>query len=382
LAVLKKRSNLHWPADLYLEGSDQHRGWFQSSLLTAVITNDQAPYKEVLTHGFVVGQDGKKISKSDGKPQTADYFVKKFGADIIRLWVASIDFRHDIPISDEIMKHIADSYRTLRNTLRFQISNLADFDPEKDAVAYASLEPIDRWALHRTAELLRKVTEAYDDMEFHRAYQQITHFCTVTLSAAYHDLLKDRLYTFAANSPARRSSQTVLHQIFHVLTRILAPILSFTADEAWAYGEENRDFTENSVHLQDWPEAPAEWTDPKLSNEIEALLEFRDEVNDHLEVCRQKKEIGKSLDATVKIRGKFDDPTFVRLTDYEPFLPELFIVSDVVLDSQETGPISISASHAEGDRCQRCWRWVPELSEIAEGVEVCPRCLEAIKPDN
>lgn len=378
LAVLKKRSDLHWPADLYLEGSDQHRGWFQSSLLTSVITNGQAPYKEVLTHGFVVGQDGKKISKSDGKPQNADYFVKKFGADIIRLWVASIDFRHDIPISDEIMKHIAESYRTLRNTLRFQISNLADFDPKTDQIEYSALEPIDRWALHKTADLLRKVTQAYDDMEFHRAYQQITHFCTVTLSAAYHDLLKDRLYTFAANSPARRSSQTVLHQIFRVLTRILAPILSFTADEAWAYSEANRDFVKNSVHLQDWPEAPAEWTDLQLSRDIEELLEFRDQVNDHLETCRQKKEIGKSLDATVKIHGKFDDPTFVRLSEYERFLPELFIVSEVLLEAQETDQISISASHAEGVRCQRCWRWVPELSETTPGVEVCSRCTEAL----
>lgn len=378
LAVLKKRSNLQWPADLYLEGSDQHRGWFQSSLLTSVITTGQAPYKKVLTHGFVVGADGKKISKSDGKPQTADYFVGKFGADVIRLWVASIDFRNDIPISDEILKHVADSYRTLRNTLRFQISNLFDFDPASHAVEHASLDPIDRWALHETAKLVSQVTEAYDDFEFHRAYQQLTHFCTVTLSATYHDLLKDRLYTFAANSSERRSSQTALHQIFSTLVRLLAPVITFTADEAWAYATGDQDFTAESVHLQEWPTPPEEWTDPQLDQEINRLLAFRDQVNDKLEACRQEKEIGKSLDAAVVITGKPDDSTIQLLERYASFLPELFIVSKVDFKTGEAEQVEISATHAAGQRCPRCWRWVPALSPVAEAVEVCPRCAEAI----
>lgn len=380
LAVLKKNPNLSWPADLYLEGSDQHRGWFQSSLLTSVIVTGEAPYKSVLTHGFVVGQDGKKISKSDGKPQTADYFVGKFGADVIRLWVASIDFRNDVPISEEILKHVADSYRTLRNTLRFQISNLFDFDPKTDAVEFSALDPIDRWALHQTASVVQQVTEAYDAFEFHRAYQILIQFCTVTLSASYHDLLKDRLYTFAADSHSRRSSQTALHHIFENLVRMLAPVLTFTADEAWAYSRSNSDFAERGIHVQDWPTPPAEWTNPELEAEIESLLKFRETVNDKLEVCRQNKEIGKSLDAQVTIKGNAEEPTMALLKRFEAFLPELFIVSQVIVhaSSQETIETQVSASHSPGVRCSRCWRWVPAVSTISNSVEVCPRCAEAV----
>lgn len=378
LAVLKKRPNLQWPADLYLEGSDQHRGWFQSSLLTSIIATGQAPYKKVLTHGFVVGADGKKISKSDGKPQTADYFVRKFGADVIRLWVASIDFRNDIPISDEILNHVADSYRTLRNTLRFQISNLFDFDPAQHALPYADLDPIDRWALHQTSKLVREVTAAYEDLEFHRAYQQLTHFCTVTLSAIYHDLLKDRLYTAAPHLPARRSSQTAIQQIFDTLVRLLAPVITFTADEAWAYAAQDQDFVDQGVHLQSWPAPPPEWTAPEIDLEIRALLEFRDQVNDKLEACRQKKEIGKSLDAAVAIEGNPEDTTMGLLQRYKSFLPELFIVSQVDLTSAETPHVEPSARHAAGVRCPRCWRWVPSLSKVTDGIEVCPRCEEAL----
>ncbi len=378
LAVLKKNPELRWPADLYLEGSDQHRGWFQSSLLTSVIVTGEAPYKSVLTHGFVVGQDGKKISKSDGKPQTADYFVGKFGADIIRLWVASIDFRNDVPISEEILKHVADSYRTLRNTLRFQISNLFDFDPEKNAVPYADLDPIDRWALHQTATVVKQVTEAYDAYEFHRVYQLLTQFCTVTLSAIYHDLLKDRLYTLAADSHSRRSSQTAIHHIFNSLARILAPVLTFTADEAIAYARADSDFTEQSVHLQNWPETPAEWTDSSLAADMEGLLKFRETVNDKLETCRQNKEIGKSLEAEVLVEGNPGHPVMDLLRRYEAFLPELFIVSQVQLSSREIPDPLVSARHASGDRCPRCWRWVETLSSKSGDVEVCPRCAEAV----
>jgi len=378
LAVLRSRPQLRWPADLYLEGSDQHRGWFQSSLLTSVIVTGEAPYKQVLTHGFVVGQDGKKISKSDGKPQTADYFVGKFGADIIRLWVASIDFRNDIPISEEILKHVAESYRTLRNTLRFQISNLFDFDPNKDALPYGELDPIDRWALHQTAEMVKQVTSAYDAYEFHRGYQVLTQFCTVTLSAVYHDLLKDRLYTFAAKSKARRSSQTAIHLIFDTLSRVMAPVLTFTADEAWSYSSANADFAESSIHVQDWPTPPAEWTNPKLDDEIASLLKFRESVNEKLEACRQSKEIGKSLDATLRIGGNPDGSTMALLQRYEAFLPELFIVSQVQLNAEKSDETSIQATHADGIRCPRCWRWVTALSEVSSGVEVCSRCAEAV----
>ena len=252
----------HWPADLYLEGSDQHRGWFQSSLWTGVIAYGGAPYKTVLTHGFIVDEERKKISKSSTyeKPQTSDAYIAEYGADVMRLWIASQNFRDDIPISKEILSHVGETYRLFRNTFRFQLSNLFDFDPARDAVPVGQMDTLDRWALHQTAELLRQCTAAYDAYEFHRVYQLCNQFCAVTLSATYHDILKDRLYTLGAAHPLRRSSQTALHHIFQTLVRILAPIITFTADEAWSFATAGTEYAEGSVHLQDWPWRRAEWT--------------------------------------------------------------------------------------------------------------------------
>ncbi len=376
LAVLKKRKNLHWPADLYLEGSDQHRGWFQSSLLVAMATEGAAPFKKVLTHGFVVGADGRKISKSDGKPETAESYLNQFGADVIRLWVASIDLRNDAPISDEILKHVGDTYRSLRNTLRFQISNLYDFEPEKHRVPHASLDAVDQWALAKTAELCRQATAAYDAFEFQRVYQLCNQFSTVTLSATYHDILKDRLYTLGADDPLRRSSQTAIHDIFGCLVRILAPILTFTADEAWSYAHGDRDLSDSPVHLEDWPVIPEEWKRSSAAEDVDQLLKLRSQVLDQLEAARQSKQIGKSLEASVVIRMPADSPSRALLERYESFLPELFIVSAVSIGFAEESNIEVQ--HAEGKRCPRCWRWVFELMKDDDETGMCPRCTEAV----
>ncbi|MEX2382755.1 MAG: isoleucine--tRNA ligase [Opitutales bacterium] len=378
LAVLKKRPDLQWPADLYLEGSDQHRGWFQSSLWTAMATEGAPPYKTVLTHGFVVDQDGRKISKSDGKPQTAESYVNQFGADIVRLWVASIDFRSDAPISQEILKHVADTYRSLRNTLRFQISNLFDFDSKTDRVSYDSMDAIDQWALHHTAELVKQTTAAYDNFEFQRVYQLCNQFCAVTLSATYHDLLKDRLYTLAPNAHPRRSSQTAIHDIFNVLVKLLAPILTFTADEAWAYALADEDFVDSSIHLQKWPEPPKEWNNTLRSNEIDSLLEFRGQVYEKLEEARMSKTIGKSLEASIHISAPAASSVSRLLENYRAFLPELFIVSEVQFESVPEDDFTVRVKHADGSRCPRCWRWVPELVSFEDETDMCPRCAKSL----
>ncbi len=385
-AVLRRgKGGTSWPADLYLEGSDQHRGWFQSSLWTSVIAFDAAPYRAVLTHGFIVDEEQKKISKSSSyqKPQTSDAYIAEHGADVIRLWIASQDFRDDIPISKEILSHVGETYRLIRNTLRFQISNLFDFEAPRDAVAPEDMDALDRWALHQTAELSRACGAAYDAYEFHRVYQLCNQFCSVTLSATYHDILKDRLYTLGTSNPLRRSSQTAIHGIFRVLARLLAPVIPFTTDEAWSFAGSNVEFGEGSVHLQDWPEAPASWTLGDAGGDFGSILRMRAKVTEAIEPLRAAGRIGKSLDAAVTLHVPEADPmrdVFVRNLGA---LPEIFIVSDVkVRPTTEHGsPFAVSVSPCSElglVRCPRCWRWVPSLvaSPIAE---VCPRCAEALR---
>jgi isoleucyl-tRNA synthetase len=383
-AVLKHgQGGTHWPADLYLEGSDQHRGWFQSSLWCSVIASGGAPYKAVLTHGFIVDKNRQKISKSSTyqKPQTADAYIAQYGADVIRLWIASQDFRDDIPVDDEILKNVGEAYRLFRNTFRFQLSNLFDFDPAKHAVPVARMDALDRWALHQTAALIEQCTQAYDAYEFHRVYQLCNQFCSVTLSAVYHDILKDRLYTLGAAHPLRRSSQTAIQAIFDALVKILAPVLTFTADEAWSFARTGKEYSEDSVHLQDWPVAPADWTDVELAAEFASLLMYRMQATEQLEVQGRKTgAIGKSLDATLKISVSHNEPIGSVLTKYQTFLPEFLIVSAVVLETHSGPGIDTLVFRAEsgGDRrCPRCWRWVPALHSHAQG-EVCPRCTEAL----
>ena len=390
-----------WPADLYLEGSDQHRGWFQSSLWTSVIAFDAAPYKAVLTHGFIVDKARQKISKSSTyqKPQTSDAYVATHGADVIRLWIASQDFRDDIPVDDEILKNVGESYRLLRNSLRYQLSNLFDFDPAKDAVPVEQVDALDRWALHQTAALVNECTKAYDAYEFHRVYQLCNQFCAVTLSAVYHDILKDRLYTLGTDTPLRRSSQTAIHHIFHALVRLLAPILTFTCDEAWCHATFNSDFPPpdsqlsalssqlTSIHLQDWPVAPTSWTNADTAADIAELLKVRALVNESIEPHRAAGKLGKSLDAAVTLTAAAGSPEFRVLEKHRGFLAELFIVSHVTLAPSAATPegapaVSVSVqpcSELGFVRCPRCWRWVPALEATAHG-DLCPRCVAALKP--
>ena len=380
-AVLQKRSNLKWPADLYLEGSDQHRGWFQSSLWTSVIVDKAAPYKSLLTHGFIVKEDGTKLSKSDGAARPLNEWIEGYGADIIRLWICSQDYRGDVPVSDKIVKNVANNYRNLRNTLRFQIGNLHDFNPATDAVPLDQLNALDKWALNELAQLVRKVTEAYDLYEFHRAFKDfIDPFVANTLSATYHDVLKDRLYTRSPSDPLRRSSQTAIHIIFSVFTRLIAPLVPFTADEAWSYAQNDSNFGDQVIALADWPVVDPAWDDAETASDISALRSFLStQVNERLEGLRQQKTIGQSLDAKVVITGSSSDPDFARLQKYANDLPELFILSQVTLiESSESNELSVEVAHADGVRCPRSWRWVPELVETENWGAVSPRCAEIL----
>ena len=380
-AVLQKRPNLSWPADLYLEGSDQHRGWFQSSLWTSVIADKAAPYKNLLTHGFIVKEDGTKLSKSDGAARPLNEWIKGYGADIIRLWICSQDYRGDVPVSDNIVKNVANNYRNIRNTLRYQIGSLYDFDPATDAVPLAELHSVDKWALNELAQLVRNVTEAYEAYEFHRAFKEfIDPFCSNTLSATYHDILKDRLYTAAPDDPLRRSSQTAIAIIFDVFTRLIAPLLPYTSDEAWSFSKNDSDFTEKPIALEAWPKVDDAWDNEEIASEIAVLRTFLSEyVNEPLEQLRQDKVIGQSLDAKAVITGKAGNPTFDLLKKYEADLPELFILSQVaVTETADAEELTVTADHADGVRCPRSWRWVPELVDTEEWGPVSPRCADAL----
>ncbi len=378
-AVLQREDILKWPADLYLEGSDQHRGWFQSSLWTSMIADGRPPYENLLTHGFVVDGNGRKISKSDGKPQTADSYIARFGADVVRLWVCSEDFRNDVPLSEEIFKQVTQIYRSLRNTLRFQLGNLHDFDRVNSRVSLTELSPLDQWALRETTGMLDEVTAAYEANEFHKAVQVIVRFCGLVLSATYHDVLKDRLYTLAPNDPLRRSSQTAIEIICGVLVRVVGPITPFTADEAWAHYLQGEDFADEALCLQPWPKPDVSWYDEEVVAEIQAIFDFKANVlNEKLEELRTRKEIGQSLDAEVEIRGTPADDTFAILSKREAELPELFIVSSVVLVDDPDGGLEVEARHAPGVRCPRSWRWVPELVSAGSWGEVSPRCVQAL----
>ena len=383
-AVLKRNPELAFPADLYLEGSDQHRGWFQSSLWTSVINFGCAPYKKVITHGFVVNEGTRqKISKSDGKPQTADGYVSKYGADIVRLWIASENYQNDIPLSDKILDATATQYRNIRNTIRYQLSNLYDFDPAKDALPFAELTLIDKWALAKLSALLANVTACFENCEFHKAYAALDAFTVETLSATYHNILKDRLYTYAANSRERRSSQTAIYTIFTTYLKMLAPMLPFTTDEAWGFFTAKNEFTENSILLQDWPEARPDCTFAEEAAEFDALLKVLDDVNLKLDALRSAKVIGQSLDAVITISCDAGTPLYALLKKHEAVLAETFIVSEVRLVAAAAGtPLSIEAVKAETlgyVRCPRSWRWVPELADAGAFGKVSARCRDALK---
>ncbi len=385
-AVLEKRDNLQWPADLYLEGSDQHRGWFHSSLLTAVGTRGQAPYKSVLTHGFVVDANGRKMSKSLGNVIAPKAVIDKYGAEILRLWVSAADYRDDIRISDTILKQLSDAYRRIRNTCRFMLGNLNDFDPAADAVDYTELGDLDRYTLHRLQQLVQRAQEAYTTYEFHLIYHAVHNFCALDLSAFYLDILKDRLYTSAPSSPARRGAQTVIHIVLDTLARLMAPILAFTAEEVWQYmpAQEARP---DSVHAAAMPAVRAEWQDDALALKWGHLLTVRGEVTKALEAARTDKLIGHPLDAAVTLAAP--SPFSEVLTDYADMLDKLFIVSQVNLaetvagggdtfKSADIDGLQIGVAKAPGTKCERCWMHATSVGDSREHPTVCDRCCREL----
>jgi len=378
-AVLKPRK--WWPADLYLEGSDQHRGWFHSALLAGVVTDRRAPYQSVLTHGFVLDGEGKKMSKSAGNVVAPQDVIKQSGAEILRLWVSAQDYREDLRISPEILNHLVEAYRKIRNTCRFLLSNLYDFDPAKHRVSYEQLPELDRWALMRLEELKGKVRKAYDDFEFHAIYHALNNFCSVDLSAIYLDILKDRLYTFRAESPLRRGSQTVLYEIIVAMTKLMAPVLSFTAEEIWRSiaRQAGGALSPASVHLCAFPEARPEWQDARLAQCWEQLLRYREQVQGVLEGSRRDKVIGSSLEAAVEIRAGAEDHAF--LNSYERDLPTLFIVSQVKLlaSGEAKGAPAIAAMKSPFGKCERCWNFREAVGTYAAHPTLCDRCVEAVQ---
>ena len=380
-AVLERRENLKWPASLYLEGSDQHRGWFHSSLLTSAGTRGRAPYEAVLTHGFVVDGEGKKMSKSAGNVILPEEVISKLGADVLRLWVSAEDYKDDIKISGEILKRLADAYFRIRNTYRFLLGNLYDFDPAKDQVPYPELHELDRWALHRLQKLISRVREAYERFEFHVVYHSIQNFCAVEMSALYFDILKDRLYTFAARSRGRRSAQTALYEILNALATLMAPILSFTAEEVWKQipGPSSKP---QSIFFALFPEARSDYLDEGLNERWERIWEVRTTVTKVLEEARKDKTIGHSLDARIDLH--VPEKLYAFLQPYAEDLKSIFIVSAVTLSpaapgSKDEKEMRVEVLRAEGKKCERCWNYDVQVGDRAEHPTLCGRCVEAIR---
>ncbi|MFS8544451.1 MAG: class I tRNA ligase family protein, partial [Limnochordales bacterium] len=342
-AVLTERPELRWPADMYLEGSDQHRGWFQSSLLTSVATRGEAPYRSVLTHGFVVDEEGRKMSKSLGNVVEPQAVVDTYGADVLRLWAASVDYRGDVRISDNILKQLAEVYRRIRNTARFLLGNTADFDPEKDRVPLERMAELDRWAILRLRRLARRAIQAYRDYEYHVVFHQVHHFCAVDMGGFYLDALKDRLYCEGPASWARRSAQTALYEILVTLTKLIAPVLAFTADEIWQHLPEHAR-EEESVHLTTWAEPPEETPEEQaLLEKWEQLLAVRRVVAKALEAARNAKLIGASTEAAVELYPAAGAAAHLQGFTTEQ-LAEAFIVSAVRVHPPD------AAAPAEGRR--------------------------------
>jgi len=381
-AVLKERK--WWPADLYLEGSDQHRGWFHSALLAGVTTDRRAPYQAVLTHGFVVDGQGKKMSKSAGNVVAPQDVIKQSGAEILRLWVAAQDYREDLRISQEILNHLIEAYRKIRNTCRFLLSNLYDFNPALHRVPYEELPELDRWALLRLGELIPRVRKGYEEFEFHTIFHALNNFCSVDLSAVYLDILKDRLYTFRADSPLRRASQTVLFDIAVALTKLMAPVLSFTAEEIWQTMPEacKKSLKTTSVHLVAFPEAESIWTNADLAQRWDQLLEVRIAVQGELEKQRRDKVIGAPLEARVELEANPDK--YELLKRHEQDLSALFIVSQATVERVTNLPHHPDfrvrkVGKASGAKCERCWNYRPAVGTFSDHPTLCDRCLEAIR---
>ena len=373
--------NLPRPADLYLEGSDQHRGWFQSSLLTSIASTKDAPYKRVLTHGFVMDGQGRKMSKSLGNTIVPKDIIEKYGADILRLWVSSVDYREDVRISENILQQMSDAYRRIRNTARFLMGNLNDFDYATEKVDYNDMFEIDKWAMHKLEELKEKTTEYYDKYEFYNLFQEITYFCSIEMSSFYLDIVKDRLYCEGPKSLERRSAQTVLTEVLKVLVRIISPVLSFTAEEIWERIPASLK-DEESVHLASWIDPNPAYKNEELAKKWEKIAHLRKEVNKKIEAQRQEGLIGHSLDARVLLNITNDDYSFLK--DYtEDEVSDLFIVSqtkfvDDELENSEIEGISIGVTKALGKKCERCWKYSEEVGKDERYPDVDPRCAKVL----
>ncbi len=389
-AVLEEREGLSRPADMYLEGSDQHRGWFHSSLLTGVGRTGKAPYKAVLTHGFVVDENGRKMSKSVGNVVAPDTVINQYGADVLRLWAASADYRGDVSISDNIVKQLSDAYRRIRNTCRFMLGNFSDFDITRDARAVKAMSELDRFILHRLYGVVEKSLAAYENFEFHTIYHALHNFCVKDLSSFYLDIIKDRLYTSPATDPARRDAQTVMATILDALVKIMAPILPFTADEIYAHMPQEHQKKE-SVHLEEMVALNPEWKDETLALKWENIRSLRAEVTKALEEARIAKLIGHPLDAALEIKlpdSPFKDQVKNLAENIAENLADIFIVSSAVLvdevaanayQGKEIEGLVIGVTKAKGEKCDRCWRFDASIGEDILHPTACRRCVAALE---
>ena len=382
-AVLETRDYLDKPADLYLEGADQYRGWFQSSLLTSVATKGISPYKTVVTHGWVVDGEGKKMSKSLGNVIIPDDVVKQYGADILRLWVASSDYHADIRVSNDILKQLSEIYRKIRNTARFILGNIADFEPDVHSVDESAFEEIDLWALSRLNELVSTCRKAYDNFEYHLIFHALHNFCVVDMSNFYLDVLKDRLYVEKKNSATRRAAQTVIYRVLETLTLLVAPILAFTADEIWQFMPHRKEHDTRNVVFNAIPEAK-ECRDNELMARWEKIHAIRDDVKKALEIARGEKLIGSSLDAGVTLYAQGEMYDFIN--GIRDIMPGILLVSEFALENEGEGTfkgdqenLSVTVAHAGGKKCARCWSYSSTVGTVSGHEDICERCAHVLE---
>ncbi len=372
-------NGLDFPADLYLEGHDQYRGWFQSSILTSVATRGVAPYKAILTHGWVIDEEGKKMSKSLGNGISPQEIIKEYGADILRLWVLSSDFKSDVSISRDILKQISEGYRKMRNTARYILGNTSDYDPEKDEVKYEDMEEIDKWALLKLNKLLKDCTQNYEDFNFHFVYHDINQFCVIDMSNFYLDIIKDRLYTSKKDSLERRSAQTAMYIILNTLVKLLAPMICYTAEEIWKYMPHTKKEQVESVMLSDWPEPKEEYDNKQIEEKWNHILELKELVAKELELTRADKTIGHSLNAKVTLYA--NDKEYEFLNENRELLMTVFIISDLQIEEnsrRDEKKIGVKVEIAQGEKCERCWKYDVTVGENKEHPTLCHRCAEVI----
>jgi isoleucyl-tRNA synthetase len=378
-SLLGKSPELPWPADLYVEGHDQYRGWFNSSLVIGVGARHGSPFKTCLTHGFVLDEQGRAMSKSLGNVIEPEQIIKQHGAEILRLWVAMLNYKEDARFGQEILQRLVEAYRKIRNTWRFLLGNLFDFNPTTDLVPPGELHWLDRWILERGRQVASRVIEAYDEYEFHIVFHSLYNFFTVDLSAFYLDVIKDRMYCSGARSPERRSGQTAIFQVLNNTLRLMAPILPFTCEEAW---EVMPDYPgkEESVHLCNFPEEKEAWLAEDKVKKIERLLQIRAEVQKELEKARETKLVGNSLEAQLIIESPLED--FDLLAEFRPDLPMIFIVSAVRVEPSAGSELKIRVEKAEGEKCERCWNYSTSVGQSSDYPQVCARCLEVLCADS